>query len=143
MGGYIDFTCGARKQGGPGSGIQEAIKRGLPIECITVSSDGQGSWSTYDSNGNLLEIGVSSVEGLLKEFVHMVKERDFSIESALPYFTSNVARALGMEGVKGVIRKGADADLLLLDHQLSLDTVMAKGSLLMQDGKLLKKGTYE
>lgn len=143
MGGYIDFTCGSRKSGGPGKDIREAIKRGLATERITVSSDGQGSWSNYDSEGNLLEIGVSSVRALHKEFVHMVTKLDFSVEEALPYFTKNVAEALGLKGKKGVVAEGADADILLLEKNLALDTVIAKGSLLMQAGKLLKKGTYE
>ena len=143
MGGYIDFTCGSHQPGGPGAHIREAIRRGLTMERITVSSDGQGSWSTYDEGGKLLEIGVSSVSALHREFVHMVTRMGFAAEEALPYFTSNVACALGLKGKKGVIREGADADILLLDENLTLDSVMAKGKLLMQDGELLKKGTYE
>ena len=143
MGGYMDFTCTTNKPGGPGAGIREAIRRGLPTAHITVSSDGQGSWSNYDSDGNLLEIGVSGVEGLLSEFADMVKEKGFSIEEALPYFTSNVAGALGLAGKKGAIRPGADADLLLLDENLVLGSVIAKGCMLMHGGSLLRKGTYE
>lgn len=37
----------------------------------------------------------------------------------------------------------ADADLLLMQDDLSLDMVMAQGQMMMQDGILLKKGTYE
>lgn len=41
------------------------------------------------------------------------------------------------------MRVGADADLLLMQDDLSLDMVMAQGQMMMQDGILLKKGTYE
>ena len=41
------------------------------------------------------------------------------------------------------MRVGADADLLLMQDDLSLDMVMAQGQMMMQDGVLLKKGTYE
>lgn len=143
MGGFIDFTCGSRKQGGPGSGIREAINRNLPTEHITVSSDGHGSWSRYDKGGNLLQIGVSSVEAMMREFRHMVQEQAFSLEEALPFFTSNVAQALGLQATKGSLHPGADADLLLLNQDLSLDTVLSRGEVLMHNGNLARKGTYE
>lgn len=142
MGGYIDFTCGSRKQGGPGNGIREAMKRKLDTSRITVSSDGHGSWSRYDKAGNLLQIGVSSTEAMMWEFRHMVQQQNFSLEEALPFFTSNVANALGL-CQKGRITSGADADLLLLTEDLLLDSVIAKGSILMADGELQRKGTYE
>lgn len=143
MGGYIDFSCGSRKQGGPGRGIREAMNRCLPTERITVSSDGQGSWSKYDEFGNLLQMGVAGVDSMLKELRDMVEEKSFSLETALPFFTVNVAAALGLGGRKGIIRENADADLLLLDGHLQLHTVIAKGELLMEAGKLIRKGTYE
>ena len=73
----------------------------------------------------------------------MVREQDFTLEEALPFFTSNVAAGLGMADRKGVIREGADADMLLVDGDMNLQTVVARGNVLMEDGRLLKKGTYE
>ena len=142
MGGFIDFTCGSRKQGGPGNGIREAMVRGLNTEHITVSSDGHGSWSRYDKAGNLLQIGVSSTEAMLWEFRHMVQQQNFTLEEALPFFTSNVAKALDLPQ-KGAIAPGTDADLLLLSQDLMPDTVIAKGTVLMRDGIAQRKGTYE
>ena len=143
MGGYIDFTCGSRKQGSPGRNIREAMERGLPLERVTVSSDGHGSWSKYDKLGRLLKMGVAEMDNMFKELRMMVREQDFRLEEALPFFTSNVAAALGLGGRKGVIREGADADLLLVDGEMNLRTVVARGQVMMADGRLLKKGTYE
>ena len=143
MGGWIDFTCGSRKQGGPGRNLREAMNRGLPLERITVSSDGHGSWSKYDKLGRLLQMGVAEMDNMFKELRMMVREQDFTLEEALPFFTSNVATALGMAERKGVIREGADADILLMDADMNLQTVVARGQVLMEEGKLLKKGTYE
>ena len=143
MGGWIDFTCGSRRQGGPGRNILEAKSRGLPLERITVSSDGHGSWSKYDKLGKLLKMGVASMDNMFKELRTMVLEQGFALEEALPFFTSHVAAALGMERRKGVIREGADADILLLDAEMNLQTVIARGQVMMEDGKLIKKGTYE
>lgn len=143
IGGYADFTCDSQKVGEASRHILEAIRRGLPTSHITVSSDGQGSWSTYDNAGNLLEIGVSGVESMLRELRCLVLENSVSLESALPFFTENVAKSLGFGKNKGIISEGADADLLLLDKAMELDTVIAKGSVLMENGTLLRKGTYE
>ncbi len=143
MGGHIDLTCGSRKAGGPGAKISEAIKRGLPTERITVSSDGHGSWSRYDKAGFLLQIGVSSTESMLRELKDMVQEKKFKLENALPYFTTNVAAGLGLSERKGAIKLNADADMVLLDKKMDADTVIAKGKVLMQSKELKVKGTYE
>ena len=142
-GGYIDFTCGISEGRRPGDCILEAIKRHLPSDRITVSSDGHGSWSNYAADGSLLEIGVSGVDGLFRELQYMVQELDMPLEEALPFMTCNVARALGLYSKKGCIREGADADLLLLDSRMNLHTVIARGAVMMENGHLVKKGTYE
>ena len=143
MGGYIDLTCDYGKTGGPTKHVLEAMKRKLPLEHITISTDGHGSWSRYDKFGKLLQIGVSSTESLIKELKYMVTEGKVSLEKALPFFTTNVAGGLGLTGKKGEIREKADADILLLNKDFSLTTVIAKGELLMNKGDLIRKGTYE
>lgn len=142
-GGYIDLTCGITGQNDPASCIESVIKRGFPTNHITISSDGQGSWSNYDEQGHLLEIGVSSVESIYKEFRKMVQNFDMKIEEALPFVTGNVAEALGLKDKKGCIKLGADADLLLLNDDLEIDMVIAKGNVLMKNKEVLIKGTYE
>lgn len=143
MGGYIDFTCDSCKSGEASEAILEAIRRKLPTARITVSSDGHGSWSNYDEAGNLLEIGVSGVDSMLRELCDMVQNHGLTLETALPFFTSNVANALGLGKHKGTIQENADADILLLNRDLELDTVIAKGAVMMESGTLLRKGTYE
>ena len=143
MGGYIDFTCDSRNPGSPGAAILEAMNRGLPLQRITVSSDGHGSWSTYDEHGNLLKMGVSGMDGMIAELRDMVHHKGIALEQALPFFTQNVAFALGLGGRKGTIAEQADADLLLLDDKLNIRSVVARGEILMEQGKLLRRGTYE
>lgn len=143
IGGYIDLTCGITGQNNPAMCILEAKKRGVPTNCITISSDGQGSWSNYDEQGRLVEIGVSSVESIYKEFRAMVRDYRMKMEDALPFVTENVAEALGLKGEKGCIKEGADADILLLNNELEIDTVIAKGSVLMREQEICVYGTYE
>lgn len=142
-GGYVDYTCGMKGQPSPGQCIAEAAKRGLPLAHITISSDGHGSWSSYDEDGTLLDIGVSGVDSLYKELRLMVKDLGMPLEDALGYVTSHVAEALDMYPEKGCIKEGADADMLLFTEQLDLHTVIARGAVMMEGGVLKRKGTYE
>ena len=144
LGGYVDYTCGLNDNYRPGTCILESIKRGLDLENITISSDGQGSWSKYDEFGNLEKIGVSSVKNIFDEFKYMVTELNIPLESSLKFFTSNVSKSLGLFPSKGYIGENSDADILLLNkNSLDIHTVIANGKILMEDGILKKQGTYE
>ena len=41
------------------------------------------------------------------------------------------------------VRTGADADLVLLDDEFGIHTVVARGQVMLEEGGLLKNGTYE
>lgn len=142
LGGWIDLTAGSRKEKSCGDYIEAAKQRGLDTCRITVSSDGQGSWSTYDARGNLTQIGVSSVKALHEQLVRMVKENEFDLAEALSYVTSNPVDALQLSR-KGRLQEGMDADIVLLDKDLAIDTVIARGQLMMKDKQLRVRGTYE
>ncbi|WP_313165107.1 beta-aspartyl-peptidase [Sedimentibacter sp.] len=142
-GGIIDLTCGMSEEMSPSNVIMEAKKIGVPLENITVSSDGYGSWSNYDAAGNMLEIGVSSVNSLYNEFKKMVNNLNFSVENALRFFTVNVSKALEIYPKKGVIQENSDADVLIVNEEMNIVSVIANGKLMLDNGKLMTKGTYE
>lgn len=142
-GGIIDLTCGIFEELSPGNVIARAEKEGVPLENITVSSDGYGSWSKYDEFGNLVKIGASSVSSLFNELKTMVVELDWDLEKALPFFTNNVSKSLNLYPSKGSISKNIDADLLIVDKDINLVSVIAKGRLMLDNGEILVKGTYE
>ena len=145
MGGTIDFTCGQfeEKIKELAASLRAAKEAGVPMDKVTISSDGQGSWSNYDAAGNLTEMGVSSVDTMYRHVVYQVQNENMSLEEALSLGTRNVAKALEVYPKKGAVHEGSDADVLVLNGDLSMNTVIARGSLMMQDGVLLKKGTYE
>ena len=145
MGGTIDFTCGQfeEKIKELAASLRSAKEAGVPMDKVTISSDGQGSWSNYDAAGNLTEMGVSSVDTMYRQVVYQVQNENMSLEEALSLGTRNVAKALEVYPKKGAVHVGSDADVLVLNGDLSMNTVIARGSLMMQDGVLLKKGTYE
>ena len=121
----------------------EAKKRGLPLDHITFSSDGHGSWSNYAPDGSLLEIGVSGVASIYKEIKRMVQELGMGLDEVLPYLTTNVSKGMNLYPQKGCITEGADADMLLINKEMDIDTVIAKGNVMMSGKELLRKGTYE
>lgn len=143
MGGKVDLTCGIKEDLSPGRAIKRALEDNVPAENITISSDGYGSWSKYDESGNLIKMGVSSVSSLHKEFKTMINELDFSIEEALTYITSNVAKGLEVYPRKGCISEGSDGDILLLDENLDIDTVIANGKVMIENKEVLVYGSYE
>lgn len=139
-GGYIDLTCM------PGITPLESVKmiksQGVDSSKVTISSDGYGSYSSYDKDGKLLKIGVSSVMANLDEFRNFIKN-GFSIEDALCYFTKNVANSVGLGKFKGQICTEFDGDILLFDEEMNLEFVIAKGQILKDNEGFIKKGTYE
>lgn len=145
MGGYIDITCGQAngKIQSVAASLKAAKEQGVPLDKVTLSSDGQGSWSNYDAAGNLTEIGVSNVDTMYRQFVYEVQEEKIPIEEALRFVTVNVAKAMEFYPKKGVVREGCDADVLVMNADLSLDAVIANGNVMMSDGIVRKKGTYE
>lgn len=141
-GGMIDCTAGSDEN--PFAKYFFQMKEaGCNMSRVTLSSDGQGSWSNYDHEGNLIEIGVSSVAALHDELKRMVKNYNIPLEEALLCMTKNVAQGLNLYPQKGALLKNSDADLVLLDHDLNVDSVMTSIGWMMKDGKLLKKGYFE
>lgn len=146
-GGLIDLTTSTRRNFPNRKGISSAellamaLKRGVPIENLSFSSDAQGSLPEFDENGKFLRLGVGRIGTLWEEVRSAVRE-GIPLEKALRVVTSNVARNLKLNA-KGRIEVGCDADLVLLDEDLQIDTVIARGRVMMHDKELLVKGTFE
>ena len=54
---------------------------------------------------------------------------------------TTATRGVGLNRNFGLM--SADADILLLDPDMTADTVIARGKKMMEGGTLLRKGTYE
>ncbi|WP_102398707.1 beta-aspartyl-peptidase [Haloimpatiens massiliensis] len=148
LGGLIDITAGTEDNELKGSlkasnAILKCILNDVPLENVTISTDGNGSTSEYDPTGKILKFGMSSLDTMYKEFKDLILKEDFDVSIALKFFTTNVAKKLKLYPKKGSIMEKSDADILLLDHDLNINTVIAKGNLMMKNRELLVKGTYE
>lgn len=140
-GGYIDLTSGMNKYMADSKAYQLAKERNV-LDRITFSSDGFGSWSNYDEEGNLIEIGYSPVDTGMKAIREIVQSGE-SLEEAIKPFTSNAAKVLKLDKEVGFVKEGYIANLVLLNEDLEIETVMSQGQFMMKNGERLRKGTYE
>jgi N-acetylglucosamine-6-phosphate deacetylase len=56
-----------------------------------------------------------------------VRFLEISVEEAVSMASTNPARLLGLDGRKGAIEAGRDADLLVLDDRLAVQATMVAG----------------
>ena len=68
---------------------------------------------------------------------------DASPRFRIPVNTSTPAELLAKTGVKGCVAVGADADLLVLDENLDIASLFAKGETAVLNGELVMKGRFE
>jgi beta-aspartyl-dipeptidase (metallo-type) len=144
-GGRIDLTAG-------GDDLEEGVKipealaeifaKGLVIENVTVSSDGNGSLPLFDQQGNLTGLAKGSVQVLWQDLAKTVLQTQLSLEQVVQVVTSNVAKVLKLVR-KGRLEQGYDADLVLLDAELKIQQVFAKGRLMVDQGQPIVFGTFE
>ena len=135
-GGMVDFTAG-----------EEPEKCALPVlrtleevppERITISSDAGGSlprWS--EDRRTMVGMGVGSMSTLLPVLRCLVTEHHVPLETAVCLVTRNVADGLYLSR-KGRLTVGADGDVLLLDRDWNVHTVLARGVPMVADGVPVK-----
>ena len=107
-------------------GIKRMLNAGVNPNRITISSDGQGSLPIYNKKGEFQGMGVGQSSCLLKEVKECVSMENIPLETALSTITSNPADILHLNK-KGRVQEGYDADLCILDKNLQLIKVIARG----------------
>ena len=108
-----------------------------------MSTDSNGSLPIWNDKKEMIGIGAGKISTLYETIATMVKECKYPLEKAIKPSTENAARSLGLYPRKGVLAKGSDADIVLLDNELTPDTVFAKGKC-MDDKKVLQvKANFE
>ena len=142
MGGTIDFT--ATEDGSVAKCVAQLVQqRGVSIDHITMSSDAFGSMPRFDEKGVCVGLTYVSPRTLHDELKHMVTEHGIALEDALKLLTVNPARMMQLQGVKGEIAVGADADMIVYNADMGIDSVIAKGNMAVQRGEILLKGRFE
>lgn len=141
----IDVTAYPVEPNDKGYAAHEAIlkyfKRGLDRTKITVSSDGGGCLPVFNDKYEMLRMGVGTSEYLHITLTELLRA-GLKLEEALPIFTTNVASLLKLSH-KGQLIPGADADLIRLDKNHRIHSVMAHGIWHVQNREIVKRGLFD
>lgn len=148
-GGFVDFTTSTlphfldEGEVKCSRGLRLLLEAGVDPSHVTFTSDGQGSLPDFGPDGRLKGISIGRVTSLFAEVRDAVLQEGLPLETALRVVTCNPARLLKL-GAKGHLAPGADADVVLLrPDTLAVDTVVARGRVMMRGGELLARGTFE
>jgi beta-aspartyl-dipeptidase (metallo-type) len=144
-GSTVDITAFPVEDGEDAYAADEALAlylaSGAPADRVTVSSDAGGCLPCFDDDGRVSRMDIGSTGALLATLRAALK-RGLALDAALPAFTSNPARLLRL-ATKGAIAVGHDADLVVLDSDGGVDTVLAHGVLHVEGGQAIQRGTFE
>ncbi|PLW92924.1 MAG: beta-aspartyl-peptidase [Marinilabiliales bacterium] len=145
-GGLVDITSSSypyfpEYEVKPSKSLAMLLKAGIDISQITFTSDAGGSLPGFDEQGNLIKLEMGSPDANMIEILDAVHNENVPFETAIKVMTSNPARILKLHG-KGQLKEGFDADIVVLKDQ-TISHVIARGQWMMQDEKILKKGSYE
>ena len=145
MGGNIDLTVQGAHLRCPVTTIEAirmALAAGISLDQLTLSSDANGSMPVFDEHGRMTDLAVGEIGNLYAEWKDLVKQ-GLPLEAAVKMVSSNPAQRAGIFQDKGSIEEGKDADLLIVGPDLDLESVMAKGRLLVHEREVVVKGTFE
>lgn len=146
-GGNVDLSAGIsekyhfRGAVKPSKAVAILIDKGVPLEQITMSSDGNGSMGVPKSDGSI-QMLISPVKAMWEEFCDMVQQEGVNISDAISVVSTNPANTLNLPR-KGKIKEDFDADLLLVSRNFKLHTVIAKGQKMVVNGDTIVKGVFE
>jgi beta-aspartyl-dipeptidase (metallo-type) len=147
-GGWIDFTTSSipkfLEEGEVKCSValKRMLEAGVDIGQITFTSDGQASLPDFDKNGELIGLQIGQVSSLFEAVKEAVLNEGIPLEAAIRVITSNPATILKLSQ-KGRIETGRDADLVLLDENLEINTVIAMGKVMVENRVPLVRGTFE
>lgn len=142
LGGMIDITTGASKYTDPWRSVLYALDQGVPMHRLSFSSDGHAGIGCSEDHGNGCGFTKAPIFKNLSEVRSLILEGGMDIGQAFTLITRNPAQNLSLKQ-KGRIEVGADADLCFFDEQIQLKEVFAFGRRMMDDGKVVVKGSFE
>ncbi|MCX5880399.1 MAG: beta-aspartyl-peptidase [Deltaproteobacteria bacterium] len=121
-----------------------ADEHGL-FDQVSFSSDAGGSLPVWNKDkSRIVSMGIGSPDSLLLELSRLVHQKGMGLEKALCPLTTTPARIYGLKGVKGELKAGADADIIVLDpDKMIIEDVMAKGVIMVRNHIIERKGYFE
>ncbi|OGD25736.1 MAG: beta-aspartyl-peptidase [Candidatus Aminicenantes bacterium RBG_19FT_COMBO_65_30] len=145
-GGSIDLTVGPDPvPPDPEVSLEDCIAgfrgMGLPFTRMMASSDSNGSLPVFDESGRLVRLTIATEKDLFRKFGDILRKGLLPLETAVRVFSTNAADFYKL-GKKGRVEAGRDADIVIVDGDLGLSDVFARGRWMMAGGRLLAHGTF-
>ena len=140
MGGYIDFTSGLETSV-TAKMIAETMKK-VPLAQITLSSDSNGSFPNWSEDKKLIGMGIGKMVTLYDTVRKLIIEQNVPMTDALSLITCNPADALLFKS-KGHIAKDMDADFVMLNEELNITDVIARGRVMMENTIVTARNYYD
>ncbi len=145
--GFVDITASSypyfpEYEIKPSKAIKELVESGVPIEHITMTSDGGGSLPDFDENGNLVKLVSGPPASIFRETIDLIRNEKMPIEKAILPVTKNPATILKLKN-KGELKENFDADLIVLSDDFEIVFLIAKGKMMIDNKKIVKKGYFE
>jgi beta-aspartyl-dipeptidase (metallo-type) len=145
LGIHADITAFPKSDDEPGYSAAQAVKlaveRNLPLNQLTISSDGGGCLPCFNCQGELTSMDFGKAATLHETVLDILAE-GLELTTILPMLTANVADLLRMKD-KGRLAVGKDADMIVLDENNNISCVMAQGRWHKKQHEQLVKGTFE
>ena len=142
---YVDLTAFPVVEGDVAIPANKAWltmqQQGVDMSRVTISSDGGGCLPLFNDDGVITHMDVGSPSELASTLCELLSG-GVALEQCLPSVTQNVATLLRLAN-KGQIQVGADADLIVLDGQHRVSSVMALGHWHVVDGQQVRFGQFD
>lgn len=142
LGGYIDFTCDPDDMFNRTALLVKALDE-APEGLVTISTDSNGSLPVWNEKKEMVGISAASIRALHDTIRAMVQMQGCPLEKALAPVTENVAKALRLYPAKGCLADGSDADIVLLDGELNVDSVFAMGKRMLWNKEMQVRANFE
>ena len=144
MGGFVDITAGETLDENRKTAdmvVHAFAEAGT--DHMTMTSDGYGSMPKFNEKKELIGLTYSTPRSLHQLLKVLVEEKAVPLEEALKLLTVNPAFMINMKGIKGTIAPGADADIIVYDDNMDIDSVYARGKAAVIHKEILMKGKFE
>ena len=139
----VDVT--AFDPGDDGISVEDCVERflddGLPLEQLTISSDGSGCLPTFNDRGELVHMDIGR-PGTVTDALQALLRRGRPLSSVLLPVTTSVSSLLRLND-KGRIAHGGCADLVVLGDDHAVVDVMARGRWMVRDASVVVRGMFE
>lgn len=145
-GGWLDLTTGILPTADDPDAVDAAAAmtflqdHGVQWDHVSFSSDAEGSAPTFDAEGRLVSMAMGSANTLWQAVLALVKRR-VSWDRAIQPITSTPADILKLSRV-GRLKPGAIGHVVMIQDE-TISKVVAKGRLMVDEGRPIVFGTYE